>query len=125
MNNLIKILVVVPAILFISIGVRWLVAPAGVAPEFGLVLGQGIGLSSQIGDMSAFFLTGGICSLIAVISGNRTWYYPPMMLLGLTAIGRIVAWLVHGAAFATTSIAVEVIVCVILLIASRRLPDSA
>ena len=125
MNNLIKILVVAPAILFISIGVRWLVAPAGVAPEFGLELGQGIGLSSQIGDMSAFFLTAGICSLIAVISANRTWYYPPMMLLGLTAIGRIVAWLVHGAAFATTSIAIEVIVCVILLIASRRLPDPA
>lgn len=124
MNNLIKVLVVAPAILFIVMGIRWLVAPAGIASEFGFELGQGLGLSSQIGDMSAFFLTGGMCALIAVISGRRTWYYPPMMLLGLTAIGRVIAWSVHGAEFATTPIAVEVIVTVILLVASRRLPTS-
>jgi hypothetical protein len=124
MNKILKVLVVLPAILFVVIGLRWLVAPAGVAPMFGLTLAEGVGLSSQVGDMSAFFLTGGICMLIAVISGRRSWYYPPLMLLSLTAIGRILAWLVHDAALAVDLIAPEIIVSVILLVASRRLPES-
>jgi hypothetical protein len=36
-------------------GLRWLLAPRGIAPEFGLTLQSGVGLSSQIGDMAAFF----------------------------------------------------------------------
>ena len=36
MNRVLSVLVLLPAILFIVMGVRWLVAPAGIAPEFGL-----------------------------------------------------------------------------------------
>ena len=86
MNNVIKVLVVLPAILFLTMGVRWLVAPAGVAPEFGLTLETGLGLSSQVGDMSGFFLTLGICMLLAVITGQRTWYYPAILLLSIALL---------------------------------------
>ncbi|MBT3409746.1 MAG: hypothetical protein HN744_14440 [Halieaceae bacterium] len=122
MNKILKVLILLPAILFLVIGLRWLVDPAGVAPSFGLALSQGLGLSSQVGDMAGFFLTTSICMLIAVIGGHRIWFYPPVMLLSITALGRIVAWLVHDAGLATEQIAVEVIVSVLLLIASRRLP---
>ena len=125
MNKILKILVLLPAILFLVTGLRWLVAPAGVAPMFGLTLDQGVGLSSQVGDMSAFFLTLASCMLIALISGRRIWYYPAIMLLSLTAVGRIMAWLVHDATFALDLIAPEVIVSIILLVASRRLPEKA
>ena len=123
MNRVLKILVLLPAILFLVTGLRWLVAPAGVAPTFGLTLDQGVGLSSQVGDMSAFFLTLASCMLIALISGRRSWYYPAIMLLSITAVGRVLAWLVHDATFALDLIAPEVIVSVILLVASRRLPE--
>lgn len=125
MNKILKILVVLPAILFLVTGLRWLVAPAGVAPMFGLTLADGVGLSSQVGDMSAFFLTAGICMLVALVSGRRAWYYPPMMMLLLTALGRILAWLVHDAALAVDLIAPEIIVGVLLIVASRRLPEQA
>ena len=125
MNKILKILVLLPAILFVVTGLRWLVAPAGVAPIFGLTLAEGVGLSSQVGDMSAFFLTAGICMLVALFSGRRVWYYPPMLLLLLTALGRILAWLVHDAALAVDLIAPEIIVGVLLIVASRRLPESA
>jgi len=115
-------LVLLPAILFVVMGVRWLVAPAGVAPDFGLTLSDGIGLSSQIGNMAGFFLVLGSCMLIALISGQRSWYYPPMMLLAITALGRIVAWLLHDATLAVSQIMTEVVVAIILLLASRRLP---
>ncbi len=124
MNRVLGLLVLAPAILFIVTGVRWLVAPAGIAPEFGLVLGEGLGLSSQVGDMSGFFLTLGICMLAALVSGRRTWYYPAILLLLLTAVGRVIAWLLHDAAL-VPQIGVEVVVALVLLVASRRLAREA
>ena len=123
MEKLLKLLVLLPAIFFLVTGIRWLVAPAAIAPTFGLTLADGLGLSSQIGDMAGFFLTLGSCMLIALITELRSWYYPPMMLLTITAIGRIVAWLLHGATLAVSQIMVEVTVALILLLASRHLPQ--
>ena len=122
MNTAIRLLVLLCGILFLITGLRWLLAPAGVAPEFGLVLGTGVGLSSQVGDMSAFFLTLGVCILMGLTTQRTLWYYPPIILLSLTAVGRILAWLLHDAALATNLIAPEIIVALILLTASRRLP---
>ena len=122
MNIALRAIVLVCGVLFIVTGLRWLLAPVGVAPEFGLVLSSGVGLSSQIGDMSAFFLTLGVCILMGLITQRAIWYYPPIILLSLTAVGRLLAWLLHDAALAMNLIAPEVIVALILLIASRRFP---
>ena len=122
MNIALRAIVLLCGVLFIITGLRWLLAQAGVAPEFGLVLSTGVGLSSQIGDMSAFFLTLGMCILMGLTTQHIIWYYPPIILLSLTAVGRVLAWLLHDAALATDLIAPEVIVALILLIASRRLP---
>ena len=124
MNRILRILVVLPAILFFVIGVRWVVDPAGVAAQLGFSLSTGIGLSSQIGDMSGYFLTMSICMLMAVITGHRIWYYPPIMMLVLTALARVLAWAAHDAALAVRMIAVEVVVSVILITASRLLPKA-
>ena len=125
MNTAIKLLVLLFGILFLVTGLRWLLAPAGIAPDFGLALGSGIGLSSQVGDMSAFFLTLGVCMLMGLTTQRSVWYYPPIMLLLLTAVGRVLAWLLHDAALATQLIAPEVMVSLVLLFASRRLPSRA
>lgn len=122
MKNLIKVLVLLPAVLFITMGVRWLVDPGGVASELGMALERGLGLSSQVGDLAAFFLTLGVCMLLALVTGRRLWYYPPIMLLLLAATGRLIAWTVHDAAFAGSMIAVEILISVLLFAASRWLP---
>ena len=124
-NTAIKLLVLLFGILFLVTGLRWLLAPVGIAPDFGLALGSGIGLSSQVGDMSAFFLTLGVCMLMGLTTQRSVWYYPPIMLLLLTAVGRVLAWLLHDAALATQLIAPEVIVSLVLIFASRRLPSRA
>ncbi len=80
-NTAIKLLVLLFGILFLVTGLRWLLAPVGIAPDFGLALGSGIGLSSQVGDMSAFFLTLGVCMLMGLTTQRSVWYYPPIMLL--------------------------------------------
>ena len=123
MITLVRVLVLVPGVLFLVTGLRWLLAPAAVAPEFGLVLGSGIGLSSQVGDMSAFFLTLAVCILMGLTTQRSIWYYPPIILLSLTAIGRTLAWLLHDAALATALIVPEVVVALILFLASRYLPE--
>lgn len=121
MRLVLKILVTVLSILFIVNGIRWLVAPAGIAPMFGLTLDHGIGLSSQVGDMAGFFLTLGSCALIGMISGQRIWFYPAIMLLGITATGRILAFILHDATLATQMISVEVIAAIVFFAASRKL----
>lgn len=118
-----KIFLLLPAVLFISMGLRWLVDPGGVAPEMGMTLERGLGLSSQIGDLAGFFLTAGVCILLALVTGRRLWYYPPIMLLLLAATGRLIAWAVHEAAFAGSMIAVELGISTLLFAASRWLPE--
>ena len=56
MRRVFSLVISLLAVVFIVMGVRWLIAPEGIAPEFGLILGDGLGLSSQIGDMSGYFL---------------------------------------------------------------------
>lgn len=124
LNKIITALVVLAAVLFIVNGLRWLIDPAGIVDMFGLQLASGVGLSSQVGDMSAFFLTLGICMLLGVVNAEHLWFYPAMILLGLTALGRILAWLIHDAALATNLIAPEVIITVLLWIASRQLRNA-
>ncbi len=122
-TRLLALIVTLPGLLFVVLGLRWLVDPAGVAPSLGLTLETGFGLSSQVGDLSAFFLVAGLSILIAVVTRRRMWFYPPAMLLLLAATGRVVAWLVHGAAFVPQTIAFEIIIAVVLLTASRYLPQ--
>ena len=123
MKNLLKVIVALPALLFLVMGLRWLVDPGAMAQEFGFVLAEGMGLSAQVGDFGAFFITLGACMLLGVVSGNRLWYYPAIMLLLLAAIGRLLAWGVHGASFAASELAIEVVVAALLFGASRWLPD--
>ena len=73
MRRIFSLVISLLAVVFIVMGVRWLIAPEGIAPEFGLILGDGLGLSSQIGDMSGYFLFLGISilrvSLPDIVSG--------------------------------------------------------
>ena len=119
--KLLRLLTLLTGLLFTLTGVQWWVMPDAVAPQFGLTLDTGLGLSSQIGDMSAFFLLLGFCAFMALVTRRGVWYTPAIALLVLTAIGRIIAWVVHGAAFATDQIALELLVAVIYWLAARSL----
>ena len=121
MKILLRVLVTLPAILFIMTGLHWAVEPDGAATQLGMTLLDGVGRSSQIGDVGAMFLSMGIMMLIALITAQRTWFYAPALLLALIAVYRLLAWLVHDAALAMDMIAVELVVVVILLIAASRL----
>jgi hypothetical protein len=125
MNKILRVIVALPGILFVVIGLSWLVDPAGAAKNLGMTLFDGLGRSSQIADFGAFFTTGGCLVLIGVITQKRTWLYAPAMMLCFAAVFRILAWLIQGAAFAGPQIAVEVVLTGLLLFAASRLPSDS
>ena len=125
MKTFLRVLIALPAILFVVTGLRWFVDPTGAADALGMSLLEGVGLSSQIGDVGSLFLSKGIMMLTALITANRSWFYAPALMLTLVAIFRLVAWLLHDAALAIDMIIVELVIASILLFASSRLSNEA
>ena len=123
MSNVIRVIAALPGILFVGIGVRWVVDPSGAAAEIGLPLLDGVARSSQIGDMGSFFLATGAMILIGVAKLKRTWLYAASMVIGGAAVFRVLAWLVQDAAFPPQLIGPEVVMTAILLFAASKMPN--
>jgi hypothetical protein len=96
-------------------GLAWVVAPGRAAAGLGMPVLDGLGRSTQFGDFAAFFLTLGISILVGTTPGRSRALYFPATLLGLVAVCRTIAWLIHGADFAALFIAVEVVGAAILI----------
>jgi len=124
MKTFLRVLVALPAILFVVTGLRWFIDPEGAATALGMDLLEGVGRSTQIGDVGAVFLAMGGMMLIALITARRSWFYAPALMLVLIALLRVVAWLSHGAALAMQMIMVELIVAGVLLFASSKLSQA-
>jgi hypothetical protein len=123
MNKVLKIVTALPALLFIFVGLRWLLAPAGVAAEFGMPLLDGLGGSTQIGDIGAFFLGSGLMVLIGLATEKREWLYAATLLVGGAAVFRTAAWLLHDMPFAVPQVGIEVAMTALLLFTASRMKD--
>jgi len=121
MNRILRALVALPGIFFVVMGLRWLVDPAGAAGDMDMELLDGIGRSTQIGDLATFFLALGMMILVGLITSPRRWFHVPALMLLGAAIFRVLAWLLHDAALAGQLIAVELVVACLLLVAASRL----
>jgi hypothetical protein len=123
MNRALQIIVALPGLLFVGMGLRWIIDPTGAAAFSGMPLLDGVGLSSQIGDLGAFFLCLGLFIFLGLITRKRCWFVAPLMLVGITAVFRVLAWLLHDAALAVDMIVPELIIAGILAYAASRLPN--
>ena len=121
MKTVLRVFMALPAVLFVVLGLRWFVDPTGAAAALGMQLMDGVGRSSQIGDVGALFLSMGVMMLVALITAQRSWFQAPALMLALVALFRVLAWLAHDAALALDMIVVELIVAAMLLFASSRL----
>lgn len=121
MNNLLRVLVALPAILFCVIGLRFMFDPAGAAGFLDMALSEGRGLSSQIGDGGGLFLGMGLMMLIGLIKSNASWLKAPALLLIIIAVYRVLAWQIHGAALTVDNIVIELVVAALLLLAAKKL----
>jgi hypothetical protein len=123
MNKASRILAALPAVIFLVLGLRWLIDPSAAAQMLGMPLLDGIGRSSQIGDMSAYFIGGSIMIFAGIITANRTWLYASSLIIVLTAVFRVMAWLFHDAALATSLIVPELIFTGMLMYAASKIPQ--
>lgn len=121
MNRVLQIACALPALAFVILGFAWWAVPEFAGKQLGMELLSGAGLSSQIADLASFFLTLGACILAGLLTSRRVWFYPAILLLGLATIGRLVAWLVHGADLTVGMIAVELVVIALLFGTSRTM----
>ncbi len=122
MSKAIRALALLPALAFLFTGLNWLTQPEAAAASLGLPLLDGVARSSQIGDMAAFFLSGSFMIFIGLVTNKRIWLQAPAMVIGLTAICRVLAWLLHDAALPMNLIAPEVVFSLILLLVASKLP---
>jgi len=121
MSSVFRIMAGIQALVFVGIGLSWWIAPSFAVKPLGMELLSGTGLSSQIADLAAFFLTLGGAILIGLAQNNRIWLYPPIMLLSFAIIGRLAAWAFHDASLAIDLIAVEAVGVAILIFNVRAL----
>lgn len=108
------------ALIFGAQGIMWLVNPARAVRSWGFDLPEGgVGFSSMIGALAGWSLTIAVCLLLALIRRQHFWYYPPMMILGFLALGRIVAGTMHGAPLLPGRFIAELVFVVLLYLAAQ------
>ena len=121
MKNVLRIVAGLIGILFFLNGLQWIINPANVAESLGMPLLEGVGLSTQIGDLGSFFITVGAMTLIGAITTTRHWFYAPSMLLLVAALYRTLSTLLYGAPFVMSAIIVEVVVGLFLIFVGPRI----
>ena len=121
MKNVLRIVAGLVGVLFFLNGLQWIISPANVAESLGMPLLEGVGLSTQIGDLGSFFITVGAMTLIGAITTTRHWFYAPSMLLLVAALYRTLSTLLYGAPFVMSAIVVEVVVGLFLIFVNSKI----
>lgn len=112
-------------VFFLLQGFNWLIDPAAAAEGLGMPLLDGIGRSTQIGDIGAFFIALGTMGLLGAIRSNAQWLQAGALLLGAAACMRTLAAVLHGAEFATVFISIEIVFSGVLLFVASRIEKAA
>ena len=122
MNKFLVVLNAINGILFIAIGLLWVISPYEAGANFGILeISEGLGRSSLIGDIGSYFFCIGLMMILAAYTLRNIWFYAPAMLLGVTALFRVISWAAHDATFATQFIIIEIILITLLLVTSKRM----
>ena len=122
MNKFLVLLNAINGILFIAIGLLWVISPYEAGANFGILeISEGLGRSSLIGDVGSYFFCIGLMMILAAYTLRNIWFYAPAMLLGVTALFRVISWAAHDATFATQFIIIEILLITLLLVTSKRM----
>ena len=122
MNKFLVVLNAINGVLFIAIGLLWVISPYEAGANFGILeVSEGLGRSSLIGDLGSYFFCIGLMMILAAYTLRSIWFYAPAMLLGVTALFRVISWAAHDATFAIQFIIIEILLITLLLVTSKRM----
>jgi hypothetical protein len=123
-RTVLRALVAIIALFMGTNAALWLIAPEFAAKVLEMPLLTGAGLSSQM-DIGALFLGAASFSVMALITSERPWFIAAAVLILGAAAYRTNAYLFHGAAFLAHMVMIELVVGIILMVASRVLGRGA
>ncbi len=123
MRLLLTALIFLGGIMFLVLGIGFLVDPAASGADFGLASDGNQGLATMRADMTAFFVVAAVTMMVGAWRRNGDLLLVPAGLMALALTGRIVGVIVDGPwdGFWQPML-VEGVTVVVLLIASRVLP---
>ena len=128
MERAIQLLVGLPGLLFGLQTLGWLTDPAAAAEGLGMPLLDGVGRSTQVGDLTAFFFALTVLILAGAVRRNAVMLGAAALLLGGAAVFRTLAALAHGADLALNFIIIELVITAVLCVGVwryRKTPESA
>ncbi|MAI79077.1 MAG: hypothetical protein CL917_09055 [Deltaproteobacteria bacterium] len=118
---LLRVLSGLVALLFMRQGLQWVFSPGEVANSLGMPLLEGVGASTQIGDLGSFFLVSGCMMIVGQLPGRSFWLYPPACFVLGAAFMRSIAALTQNADWAIQFIVIEVLMSSILFLTAQKL----
>ena len=125
MKKVLRVLSGLIGVLFLVNLSGWIFDPASAADGLGMPLLDGVGRSTQIGDVGALFLAVSGLSLVGALREKADLLRAAALLLGGAAALRILAWLAHGAAFTPGFIVVEALAAGVLLATASQFSRTA
>jgi hypothetical protein len=96
MTLVLRLAVGLGGILFILIGLAFLIHPTEMGALFFLQAQGSQGLATIRADLTAFFLVGGLFALVGAWRRDATALNVPLLLLALALLGRTVSLVVDG-----------------------------
>jgi hypothetical protein len=109
------------AYFLIFMGGSWVVDPATGAQNLQMIYMDGAARNSQIGDLGALFLCMGGFALFGVWKKRPDFLYASAFLIGITAVMRVLAGLVHDAPTIWLFVVIELIVVAVWTGHARKL----
>lgn len=123
MRLVLTVLIFAAGLMFLFLGLSFLVDPVAAGADFGLALDSAHGKASVRADMTAFFVVGAVCMMVGAWRRNGDLLLVPAGLFGVALLGRLVGWAIDGPwpGFLVPML-VEALMVILLLVASRVLP---
>ena len=120
-STLLRVIAALPGVPLLIIGIGLVLQPGLAVSSLGMPLLEGAALSTQLGDMTAFFLCTTAFIFMGAYHAAPRWLYAGAALLLVVAVARTLAWLLHGADFSAEPILVEVISTIWLIVCAQRI----
>ena len=123
-QNVLKIAAALPGIPMLLIALGLMLQPEQALLNLNMPMLAGASLSTQLGDMTAFFLCAGVFISMGAFHSAPRWLYAGAALFIVAAFARTLAWLAHGADLSIDLITVEVISTVWLVVCAKLMTRS-
>lgn len=108
-KNVIRVAAAIPGIPMLINGIGFIATPLETSQSLGMELLTGIGLSTQLGDFTSFFIGTAVLIFLGAFKSDSKLLYAAALYLGGAAVFRTVAALFNGADMATDIIIVELV----------------